>query len=88
MESRRGPKEEWGITEGKKRRIINLTDGTEKPLGKWNAMKIKCEDDSITVWLNGVLVNKGYNCSASEGQIALQAEGSQVAFKNLVLIPN
>ena len=26
MEQRRGPKEEWGITEGKKRRIINLTD--------------------------------------------------------------
>jgi hypothetical protein len=30
MEQRRGPKEEWGITEGKQRRIINLTDGSEK----------------------------------------------------------
>ena len=25
MEQRRGPKEQWGITEGKKRRILNLT---------------------------------------------------------------
>ena len=33
MEARRGPKEEWGITEGKGRRILNLTDGTEKPVG-------------------------------------------------------
>ncbi|MFM8744063.1 MAG: DUF1080 domain-containing protein, partial [Cytophagales bacterium] len=30
MEKRRGPKENWGIVEGKERRIINLTDGSEK----------------------------------------------------------
>src|SRR5690349_3439396 len=32
MEKRRGPKENWGITEGKERRVINLTDNSEKPL--------------------------------------------------------
>jgi hypothetical protein len=31
MEKRRGPKENWGITEGKERRVMNLTDGSEKP---------------------------------------------------------
>jgi len=87
MLARRGPKAEWGITEGKKRRILNLTDGTEKPPGEWNHMKIRCSDDSITVWLNGVMVNQGYDCTATEGQIALQAEGAQVAFKNLTLTP-
>ena len=85
METRRGPKEEWGITEGKKRRIINLTDSSENPVGEWNAMTIECVNNSIKVWVNGHLVNHGYNCTASKGNIALQAEGSEVEFKKVVL---
>ncbi len=87
MEKRRGPKENWGINGNKARRIHNLTDGTEKPLGEWNAYVIECAGNSIKVWLNGVLVNYGYNCTASSGQIALQAEGSEVEFKDLKLTP-
>ena len=85
MEARRGPKEEWGITEGKKRRILNLTDGSEKPLGEWNAMKIECLDNQIKVWLNGDLVNYGYDATANSGQIALQAEGAEVEFRKVNL---
>lgn len=85
MEKRRGPKENWGVTEGKERRIINLTDGSEKPLGEWNKMKIKCEGDRITVWVNGDLVNDGYGATAQSGQIALQAEGAEVEFRDIVL---
>ncbi len=85
MEKRRGPKENWGITEGKERRVMNLTDGSEKPLGEWNSMKLECVGDSIKVWVNNDLVNSGYNCTATKGQIALQAEGAEVEFKNLVL---
>lgn len=87
MESRRGPKENWGITEGKERRIINLTDSSEKPLGEWNRMIIECLKDSIKVWVNGDLVNFGYGATASEGQIAVQAEGAEVEFRKLTLIP-
>ncbi len=87
MEARRGPKEEWGIREGKKRRILNLTDGSENPLGEWNSMKIECLNDSIKVWVNGDLVNFGYDCTANKGQIAIQAEGSKVEFRKLLLTP-
>jgi hypothetical protein len=87
MEARRGPKEEWGITEGKKRRILNLTDGSENPVGEWNAMTIECLADTIKVWVNNDLVNFGYNATATEGQIALQAEGSEVEFRKLLLTP-
>jgi len=87
MEKRRGPPSEWGITEGKKRRILNLTDGSEKPLGAWNEMVIECIDDKIKVWVNGDLVNYGYNCTAHQGQIAVQAEGSEVEFSRIVLTP-
>ncbi len=87
MEKRRGPKSEWGITEGKQRRIINLTDGSEKPLGEWNAMTIECVKNTVSVWINGTLVNEGKNCTASKGQIALQAEGAEVEFRKVLLTP-
>lgn len=87
MEIRRGPKENWGVNGNKARRIKNLTDGTEKPLGEWNTMIIECYKDSIKVWVNGVLVNEGTNCTASKGQIAVQAEGSEVEFSKLELKP-
>jgi len=87
MVERRGPQEEWGITEGKKRRVLNLTDGTEKPLGEWNRMTVECLNNEIKVWLNGVLVNHGYQSTASKGQIAVQAEGSEVEFRKLHLTP-
>jgi len=87
MVERRGPKEEWGITEGKKRRILNLTDDSEKPVGEWNHMKIECLKNEIKVWVNGDLVNYGYNATADNGQIALQAEGSEVEFRKVELTP-
>jgi len=87
MESRRGPREEWGITEGKKRRILNLTDGSESPLGEWNHMVIECLENEIKVWLNGDLVNYGFDATARTGQIALQAEGSEVEFRKILLTP-
>jgi len=85
METRRGPKEEWGITDGKARRIINLTDGSENPLGEWNTMVIECVADEIKVWVNGELVNHGTKATATRGQIAVQAEGSEVEFRKLQL---
>jgi hypothetical protein len=87
MEKRRGPKDNWGTTEDKLRRIINLTDGSEKPLGEWNDVKIECLNTSVKVWVNGTLVNQGFDCTAQKGQIALQAEGSEVEFKKIILTP-
>lgn len=87
MEERRGPKAEWGIVEGKRRRILNLTDGAENPLGEWNMMAIECFDNAIKVWVNDQLVNVGVECTANKGQIALQAEGAEVEFRKITLTP-
>ena len=87
MEKRRGPKDQWGIIEGKKRRILNLTDGSEKPAGEWNTMVIECLGNGVMVWVNGDLVNNGSDCTARRGQIALQAEGSEVEFRKIQLTP-
>lgn len=87
MAERRGAEESWGIVEGKNRRIVNLTGGSEKPLGEWNTMKIECVADTVKVWVNNDLVNYGYNCTASKGQIAVQAEGAKVEFRKIDLTP-
>lgn len=87
MESRRGPRADWGITEGKNRRIENLTDGSENPVGAWNTMIIEAVDDEVKVWVNGDLVNHGFDATAERGQIAVQAEGSEVEFRKLTLTP-
>lgn len=87
MVERRGPEDTWGITEGKARRILNLTDGSEKPVGEWNTMVIECAGAEVKVWVNGDLVNHGSKCTASKGQLALQAEGSEVEFRKLELTP-
>lgn len=87
MEQRRGPRSEWGIVEGKERRIENLTNGSENKPGEWNTLIIVCLEDQIKVWVNGDVVNHGYNCTARRGKIAVQAEGSEVEFRKLELTP-
>ena len=87
MEKRRGPKESWGITAGKERRVHNLTDDSEHPADQWNNMVIECVDDEIKVWVNGDLVNHGFDCTASKGHLAVQAEGSEVEFRKIELTP-
>ena len=87
MERRRGPPATWGTTEGKARRILNLTDDSEKPVGEWNTMVIEAVGRAVRVWVNGDLVNDGSDTTADRGQIALQSEGSEVEFRKLSLTP-
>ncbi|MEQ9425919.1 MAG: DUF1080 domain-containing protein [Cyclobacteriaceae bacterium] len=85
MDKRRGPKADWGVVEGKKRRIINLTDDSENPPGEWNEVVIECFKDQIKVWVNNDLVNHGFDCTAQSGQIAIQAEGAAVEFNAITI---
>lgn len=87
MEARRGAPDSWGVDKGKSRRILNLTDGSENPPGEWNEMRIECRGDEIDVWVNGDHVNHGYHCTASQGAIALQAEGALCEFRKVELTP-
>jgi len=87
METRRPrqPGQKWGGQQGDARRILNLTDDSEKPLGEWNTMIIECSGNEVRVRVNGDLVNHGFNCTVTEGQIAIQAEGTEVEFRKLEL---
>ena len=87
MERRRGPRANWGTTEGKERRIRNLTDDSERPVGEWNAMRVEAVGRTVRVWVNGTLVNDGFGATADRGRIALQSEGAEVEFRKIVLTP-
>jgi len=89
METRRPRKEsqEWGGAEGDARRILNLTDGSEKPLGEWNTMVIEARGRSVKVWVNGEVVNDGFDSTADHGKIAIQAEGTEVEFRRVEIGP-
>ena len=87
MERRRGPPAQWGTTEGKARRIHNRTDASDKQVGEWNTMVIEAVGRAIRVWVNGDLVNDGWEATADHGRIALQSEGSEVEFRRLWLTP-
>jgi hypothetical protein len=89
METRRPRKDQqkWGGAEGDARRILNLTDGSEKRLGEWNTMVVEARGRGLRVWVNGALVNDGRNASVDEGRIALQAEGTEVEFRRVEIGP-
>ena len=89
MEKRRPRKEgeKWGGAEGDARRVLNLTDGSEKPLGEWNTMVIEARGRTVKVWVNGDLVNEGSGATAKSGQIALQSEGTEVEFRKVEIGP-
>jgi hypothetical protein len=89
METRRPRKagEKWGGAEGDARRVLNLTDGSEKPLGEWNTIVIEARGRSLKVWVNGTLVNEGHEATADRGRIALQAEGTEVEFRRVEIGP-
>ena len=89
MEKRRPRKEgqNYGGMAGDARRILNLTDGSEKPLGEWNTMVIDARDRAVTVWVNGDLVKNGLNATTDRGKIAIQAEGAEVEFRKVEIGP-
>jgi hypothetical protein len=55
----------------------------EKQIGEWNAIYIRCADDSIVQKLNGILVNKASKPSVKSGRIGLMYEGSPIQFRKI-----
>jgi len=65
--------------------VTKMSAPSEKPVGEWNIMEVTCKANTIEVYVNGVLQNKGTNISASKGHICLQSEGKEIEFKNVFL---
>ena len=68
-----------------KRSVKKMAESSEKPTGEWNTMEVVCNANTIEVFINGVLQNKGTNVSISQGSICLQSEGKDIEFRNVYL---
>jgi hypothetical protein len=67
------------------RMVKKLAESSEKPVGEWNTIEVTCKSNTIEVYVNGVLQNKGTNLNISKGFICLQSEGKAVEFRNVFL---
>lgn len=72
------PEDSW-----KHRLRVNLTDDSENPPGEWNTGHIVAKDGTVKVYINGDLVNKGWNASANKGAICFQAEKADIDYRNI-----
>jgi hypothetical protein len=68
------------------RMVAKAAPSSEKPIGEWNTMEVKCLGSTIEVTVNGVVQNKGSELNVTEGYICLQSEGKTVEFRNVYLI--
>lgn len=64
---------------------LETKEPVERPLGEWNQYEITCKGGDITLVVNGVKVNEGKNGNLKKGRIALQSEGAEVYFKEIVI---
>ncbi len=53
------------------------------PLGEWDRYEVTQRDGSVTVILNGKLVNEGHDAQPAEGNICLQSEGWPVDYRKV-----
>jgi hypothetical protein len=66
--------------------MAKYEESTENPPGEWNAYDIHTRNDSIIVFVNGVLQNVCSRPLPAKGFIGLQSEGAPVEFRNVYLL--
>lgn len=60
-----------------------VTDNHMKPPGHWNTYRIRCDGQTLTLWVNGAMQSRFTHCTNPEGFIGLEAEGSPIQFRRL-----
>jgi hypothetical protein len=56
-----------------------------KPAGEWNRYRVTCKAGTLKLEINGREVSGGYDIEPRTGHICLEAEGSEVWFRNLTV---
>ena len=70
-------------------KLTNLkkTAQAEKPAGQWNCYKITADGPTVTLEINGQVVNRATACDPTPGRILLTSEGNPIEFRNVRLTP-
>jgi len=59
----------------------------EKPAGQWNQYAIMAVGPVVTLRVNGKEANRATGCDVRAGRISLTAEGDEIHFRNITLVP-
>ncbi|MBW7997994.1 MAG: DUF1080 domain-containing protein [Candidatus Glassbacteria bacterium] len=59
---------------------------TMNPAGEWNHYKVISRNGTLTLYVNGEVVNWAYDCDPRKGYICLESEGSEIHFRNLKIM--
>ena len=65
-------------------RLAGIEQNENEP-GEWNRYEITVVGDTITVALNGKVVNRATGCDVRPGRIGLQSEGGIIHFRTVML---
>jgi len=68
-------------------RNCKKTHGNEKPVGEWNHYKITVDRGTVTLEVNGQVLNQATDALETPGKICLQSEGAEIHFRNVRLTP-
>lgn len=60
-----------------------MVENRVKPAGEWNVMEIHAEGGTLKLWLNGKVVSTWTGCTITRGFLGLEAEGFEIAFRNM-----
>ena len=67
-------------------RLKKMANSSELPVGEWNNAHIICNEGTITIFINGILQNRG-KVSYKSGNIAIQSEGKDMQVRKIRLTP-
>ena len=59
----------------------------EHPGGQWNHLEAIVDKGNLSYYVNGRLVNQGFDGSLTEGRLLFQSEGAEVYFRRIDLQP-
>lgn len=62
-----------------------LKDQRVKPAGEWNTYEITCKGRTLSLWVNGAVIQHWMDCQVPRGFLGLEGEGWRIEFRNLKL---
>ena len=65
---------------------LKKTDSVERKAGDWNQYEIVARGGTVTLKINGRVVNKTTDCDVLPGKICLTSEGSEIHFRNVRIV--
>jgi len=64
-----------------------MKENRVKPAGEWNHFIVRVQGDTVTLDVNGMVVSEAHGIALRRGYLGLEAEGYEVAFRNIKYTP-